>query len=95
MKVHGYKGKQSCYKLVYMLIEEENYFDTFIDDFCKRCQVYPMKIKEDVFVTSKTFKVQTKLESGIKIKYLRTYNGEKYCNKDFDVLCKIEALKNN
>ncbi|GAA0173717.1 hypothetical protein LIER_27276 [Lithospermum erythrorhizon] len=54
------------------------YFVSFIDDYSRKCWVYPIKRKTDVFETFKTFKVRLELESGKKIKCLRTDNGGEY-----------------
>ena len=51
------------------------YFVSFIDDYSKRCWVYPIKRKTNVFSIFKAFKARVKLESGKKIKCLRTNNG--------------------
>ena len=59
------------------------YMVTFIDDYFKRCWVYPIKKKSDAFPVFKEYKVRVELESGKKIKYLRTNNGGEYTDDDF------------
>jgi len=54
------------------------YFVSFIDDFSKRCWVYPIKRKADVLAVFKTFKVWVELKFEKKIKCLRIDNGEEY-----------------
>ncbi|KAE8671264.1 Detected protein of unknown function [Hibiscus syriacus] len=44
------------------------YFVSFIDDYSRRCWVYPIKKKSDVFSTFKNFKARVELDSGNKIK---------------------------
>ncbi|KAE8668465.1 Flavonol synthase/flavanone 3-hydroxylase [Hibiscus syriacus] len=46
------------------------YFVSFIDDYSRRCWVYPIKRKSDVFSTFKNFKARVELDSGNKIKTL-------------------------
>ncbi|KAK9103029.1 hypothetical protein Sjap_020283 [Stephania japonica] len=41
-----------------------NYFVSFIDDYSRRCWVYPIKRKADVFGIFKVFKARVELESG-------------------------------
>ncbi|KAL0552270.1 hypothetical protein IC582_011378 [Cucumis melo] len=44
------------------------YFVSFIDDFSRRCWVYPIKKKADVCSIFKVFKAQVELQFGKKIK---------------------------
>ncbi|KAE8716977.1 cytochrome P450 71A9-like [Hibiscus syriacus] len=44
------------------------YFVSFIDDYSRRCWVYPIKKKSDVFSTFRNFKARVELDSGNKIK---------------------------
>ncbi|GKE02786.1 gag-pol polyprotein [Tanacetum coccineum] len=53
------------------------YFVSFIDDYSSRCWVYPIKKKSDVFEVFKVYKAWVELDSGKKIKCLRTDNGER------------------
>jgi len=50
--------------------------------------VYPIKRKADVFQFFKFYKAHVELESGKKIKCLRTDNVEEYTSKEFDEFCK-------
>ncbi|KAE8699518.1 hypothetical protein F3Y22_tig00110577pilonHSYRG00088 [Hibiscus syriacus] len=54
------------------------YFVSFIDDYSRRCWVYPIKKKLDVFSTFKNFKALVELDYENKIKCFRTYNGGEY-----------------
>ncbi|GJS19553.1 gag-pol polyprotein [Tanacetum coccineum] len=54
------------------------YFISFIDDYSRRCWVYPIKKKSDVFEVFKVYKVRVELDSETKIKCLRTDNGGEY-----------------
>ncbi|KAH9699198.1 Integrase catalytic domain-containing protein [Citrus sinensis] len=68
------------------------YMVTFIDDYSRRCWVYPIKKKLDVPVF-KEYKAQVELESGKKIKCLRTDNGGEYTNGEFLAFCKQECIQ--
>ncbi|KAE8686521.1 Protein STRUBBELIG-RECEPTOR FAMILY 1 [Hibiscus syriacus] len=69
------------------------YFVSFIDDYSRRCWVYPIKKKSDVFATFKNFKARVELDSGNKIKCFRTDNGGEYTSEEFDDFCKREGIK--
>ena len=49
-----------------MSLRGAKYFVSFIDDYSKRCWVYPIKKNSDVFPVFKDFKAQVKLEFGKK-----------------------------
>ena len=63
------------------------YFVSFKDNYSKRCWVYPIKKKANVCLVFKVFKVQVELQSGKKIKCLRTNNGGEYISNEFIELC--------
>lgn len=69
------------------------YFVSLIDDYSRRCWVYPIKRKGDVFEVFKVFKARVELESGKKIKCLRTDNGGEFANDAFDAFCQQEGIK--
>lgn len=69
------------------------YFVSFIDDYSRRCWVYPIKSKADVFSVFKVFKARVELESEKKIKCLRTDNGGEYTGDVFSQFCKVEGIK--
>jgi transposase InsO family protein len=69
------------------------YFVSFIDDFSRRCWVYPIRRKVDMLAIFKTFKVRVELESEKKIKCLSTDNGGEYTNDEFDNFCQHEGIK--
>ncbi|KAE8734764.1 hypothetical protein F3Y22_tig00000715pilonHSYRG00142 [Hibiscus syriacus] len=62
------------------------YFVSFIDDYSRRCWVYPIKKKSDVFSTLKNFKAWVELDSGNKIKCFRIDNGGEY-TKAVNTVC--------
>ena len=68
-------------------------FISFIDDYSKRLWVYPIKKRSDVFRIFKVFKARVELESGKRIKCLRTDNGGEYIDGDFIAFCKQEGIQ--
>ncbi|KAE8706559.1 hypothetical protein F3Y22_tig00110392pilonHSYRG00193 [Hibiscus syriacus] len=74
-------------------LDEAKYFVSFIDDYSRRCWVYPIKKKSDVFSTFKIFKARVELDSGNKIKCFRTNNGGEYTSEKFDDFCRKEGFK--
>ncbi|KAH9762162.1 Integrase catalytic domain-containing protein [Citrus sinensis] len=69
------------------------YMVTFIDDYSRRCWVYPIKKKSDVFLVFKEYKARVELESGKKIKCLRTDNSGEYTDGEFLAFCKQEGIQ--
>nr|GEU62256.1 Gag-Pol polyprotein [Tanacetum cinerariifolium] len=69
------------------------YFVSFIDDYSRRCWVYPIKKKSDVFEVFKVYKAWVELDSGTKIKCLRTDNESEYTGDEFDLFCRKEGIK--
>ncbi|KAH9655417.1 Integrase catalytic domain-containing protein [Citrus sinensis] len=69
------------------------YMVTFIDDYSRRCWVYPIKKKSDVFHVFKEYKARVELESSKKIKCLRTDNGGEYTDGEFLAFCKQEGIQ--
>ncbi|GJV19239.1 retrovirus-related pol polyprotein from transposon TNT 1-94 [Tanacetum coccineum] len=69
------------------------YFFSFIDDYSRRCWVYPIKKKSDVFEVFKVYKARVELDSGKKIKCLRTNNRGEYTGDEFDTFCRQEGNK--
>jgi len=68
------------------------YFVSFIDDYSRRLWVYPIKKKLDVFPVFKAFRAQIELETGKKVKCLRTDNGGEYVDGEFLAFCKQEGI---
>ncbi len=60
------------------------YFVTFIDDFSKKTHVYILKAKGKVFDKFKAYKALVENQTNMKIKTLRSDNGEKFVFKKFD-----------
>ncbi|GKA61122.1 gag-pol polyprotein [Tanacetum coccineum] len=107
LKQHRLKFKTSNSRSVYFLelvhsdvwqapvlsLGRVKYFVSFIDDYSKRCWVYPIKKKSDVFEVFKVNKAWVELDSGKKIKCLRTDNGGEYIGDEFDTFCRQEEIK--
>ena len=63
------------------------YYVTFIDDATRKTWIYCIKNKSDVFDTFKKWKALVEIETGKKLKCLRSDNGGEYCSKEFDRYC--------
>ena len=50
------------------------YYITFIDESSRKVWVYFLKNKSDVLETFKKWKAMVKIETGLKVKYLRSDN---------------------
>nr|GFA63361.1 Gag-Pol polyprotein [Tanacetum cinerariifolium] len=55
--------------------------------------VYPIKKKFDVFEVFKVYKARVELDSGKKIKFLRTNNKGEYTGDEFDIFYRQEGIK--
>ncbi|KAH9668902.1 Integrase catalytic domain-containing protein [Citrus sinensis] len=69
------------------------YMVTFIDDYSRRCWVYLIKKKSDIFSVFKEYKARVELESSKRIKCLRTDNGGEYTDGEFLAFCKQEGIQ--
>lgn len=69
------------------------YFALFIDDFSRMTFVYFLKNKSDILDEFKKFKVRVELETGSKIKMLRTDNGREYVNTEFNRFLDNEGVR--
>ncbi|GKD14771.1 retrovirus-related pol polyprotein from transposon TNT 1-94, partial [Tanacetum coccineum] len=106
-KQHRLKFKTSNSRSVYVLelvhsdvwqapvqsLGGAKYFVSFIDDYSRRCWVYPIKKKSDVFEVFKVYKARVELDYGKKIKCLRTDNEGEYTGDEFDTFCRQEGIK--
>ncbi|CAL2258193.1 unnamed protein product [Prunus armeniaca] len=69
------------------------YFLTFIDDCTRMCWAYFMKFKLKVFNIFKKFKAMVELQSGYKIKKLRSDRGGEYTSTEFLQFCDEVGLE--
>lgn len=63
-------------------LESSKFFVTFIDDFSRRVVVYCVEKKSSVFDVFKQFKSRAEMQTGKKIRTIRSDNGTEYCNKE-------------
>ena len=64
-----------------------SYYVTFIDDSSKKVCVYLMKNKSDAFETFKKWKAMVEIETGLKVKCLRSDNEGEYIDGGFNEYC--------
>ena len=74
-------------------LEGARYFVSFIDDYYRRCWVYAIKRKADVFAVFKFSKHKQNLNPKKRIKCLRTDNGREYTSDEFNNFCDQEGIK--
>ena len=66
-----------------MSLGGNKYLLSFVDDFSRKLWVYMMKEKSIAFATFKNFKAHVEMESGYKIKVLRSNRGGEYTSNEF------------
>ena len=69
------------------------YYITFIDDSSRKVWVYFLKNKSDIFETFKKWKVMIEIETGLKVKCLRSNNGGKYIDRGFSEYCAAQGIR--
>ena len=70
-----------------------NYFVTFIDDLSCKVWAYPLKRKDEVLSVFKKFVTLVEIETGKKVKCLRSDNGGEYISKSFVDFCDTKGIK--
>ena len=68
------------------------YFSTFIDDHSCKIWVYPLKSKDQVLDVFKQFQALSEIQTGKKLKYIRTDNGGEYIGP-FNNYCKSQGIR--
>lgn len=63
------------------------YFITMIDDYSRKCFLYPLKSKSEAFEKFKIFTLMIENQTTRKIKAVRSDNGGEYVNKKFRQFC--------
>uniref|UniRef100_A0A6N2KMP1 Integrase catalytic domain-containing protein n=1 Tax=Salix viminalis TaxID=40686 RepID=A0A6N2KMP1_SALVM len=63
------------------------YFITFIDDHSRMCWVHFLRNKSNTFIVFKKFKALFELQSGYKLKKLRSDRGGEYTSREFESFC--------
>ena len=79
MSVHSFSGN--------------NYFVTFIDDYCRKTWIYFLKAKSEVFERFREFKTLVENQTGKKIRVLRTDNEGEYTSNEFMEYCSTKGIK--
>ena len=68
-------------------LDGSRYYVTFIDDATRKTWIYCIQNKYDVFNIFKKWKALVEIETGKKLKCLRSDNRGEYCSKEFDRYC--------
>ena len=68
------------------------YFSTFIDDHSCKIWVYPLKSKDEVLYVFKQFQALSEIQTGKKVKYIRTDNGGEYIGS-FDDYFRLQEIR--
>lgn len=68
------------------------YFISFTDDFTRKVWLFLMKKKDEAFTKFVEWKKMVELQTGKKVKRLRTDNGLEFCNHEFDGFCRREGI---
>ncbi|SCZ89698.1 BZ3500_MvSof-1268-A1-R1_Chr1-3g01520 [Microbotryum saponariae] len=71
----------------------KRYLVTFLDDFSRKLWAYAIGHKSEVFGVFKTWLAEIELETGAKLKVLRTDNGGEYCSRAFTEFCKARGTR--
>ncbi|KAI5342159.1 hypothetical protein L3X38_010034 [Prunus dulcis] len=82
-----------CRPMQITTIGGNRYFLTFIDDCTRMCWVYFMQYKYEVFGIFKKFKAMVELQSGYKIKRLRSERGGEYTSLEFLKFCEDVGME--
>jgi len=69
------------------------YYVNFTDDFSRKVWVYFMKQKSEVFDKFKLWKAEVENQTSRKIKYLRSDNGTKYTDSQFQKFCEEYGIQ--
>ena len=65
---------------------------TLIDDYSRMVWVYFLKTKDETFSTFVKWKTMIEKQIEKKVKHLRTDNGLKFCNREFDAFYSDEGI---
>ena len=68
------------------------YFISIIDDCSRKVWLYILKSKNEAFQKFKDWKRMVELQTGKKVKKLRTDNGLEYINDEFNKFCRDEGM---
>ncbi|GKB93701.1 retrotransposon protein, putative, ty1-copia subclass [Tanacetum coccineum] len=65
----------------------KRYFLSIVDDYYRRVWVYILRFKHEAFGMFKEWKQLVENQNGRTVKKLKTDNGLKFCNREFEQLC--------
>jgi transposase InsO family protein len=69
------------------------YFIIFIDDYSRMCWVYFLRNKSDTLNVFKKFKAFVELQSGYKLKKLRSDRDCEYTSNEFQEFCVKQGME--
>ncbi|KAF8768442.1 Retrovirus-related Pol polyprotein like [Argiope bruennichi] len=69
------------------------YFLSIIDDFSRKVNVFTLKNEDEVFTVFREYLPRVERELGVKLKSIRTDNGMKFCNKEFEKILRELGVK--
>lgn len=69
------------------------HFISLIDDYSRKCWVYFLKSKDEVFTKFKEWKSLIENKTSKKIKVLRTDNGLEFCGEEFNLFCRQNGIE--
>lgn len=73
----------------------KRYILCLIDDYSRKAWIYFMSEKSESFTHFKAFKSRVEMESGLKIKCLRTDRGGEFVSSEFNQFCVDVGIKRN
>ena len=68
------------------------YYLTFVDDFSRKCWVFMLKHKSEVFGKFKTWKAMVEKQTGKKLKCFRTDRGGEYLSSEYKLFLEKEGV---
>jgi hypothetical protein len=72
-----------------------SYYVTFIDYFSRKTWIFFMKTKDAVSSWFRESRARVENQTGMNIKFLRSYNGGEYTSNDFKDFFKEVGIKRN
>ena len=89
----GFAHSDVCRRIETKSLNGAECFVTFIDDKSRFVWVYTLKHKSEVFEKFTDWKSMVEKSSGMKVKVLRTDNGEEYTSKEFEQYLKKQGTQ--
>ncbi|WVY90631.1 hypothetical protein V8G54_036145 [Vigna mungo] len=82
-----------CGPLEELSLGNNRYFVTFVDEYSRMIWLYLIKVKSDVFLVFKNFKLLAENQSGKALKMLRTDGGGEYVSREFKNYCTKNGIQ--